>query len=74
MNFKDIFESRYTWIEGFMRNVRRYAHRTAMIDPLYKREWTYSELNKESNRLSNALISDGLGKGDVVMIQTLNCP
>ena len=74
MNFKDIFESRYTWIEGFMRNVRRYAIRTAMIDPLYKKEWTYSELNEESNRLSNALINDGLGKGDVVMIQTLNCP
>ena len=30
-DFKQIFESRYTWIEGFMRNVRRYTNRTAMI-------------------------------------------
>ena len=30
-NFKQIFESRYTWIEGFMRNVRRYANRVAMM-------------------------------------------
>ena len=31
--FRNIFESRYTWIEGFARNVRRYGNRTAMISP-----------------------------------------
>lgn len=73
-DFKSIFESRYTWIEGFMRNVRRYAKRIAMIDPEQDRTWTYSELNDESNRLCNTLSCDGFKKGDVIMALTLNCP
>ena len=73
-DFKQIFESRYTWIEGFMRNVRRYGSRTAMISPADGRSWTYRELNKESNLLANALLRAGLAKGDVVMMQLLNCP
>lgn len=72
--FKDIFESRYTWIEGFMRNVRRYANRLAMIDPERESSWTYAELNKEVNKLSDALQRSGVKKGDVVMLQMLNCP
>ena len=73
-DFKQIFESRYTWIEGFMRNVRRYGSRTAMINPSDGRSWTYRELNTESNLLANALLRAGLAKGDVVMMQLLNCP
>ena len=73
-SFKEIFESRYTWIEGFMRNVRRYGSRTAMINPSDGRSWTYRELNTESNLLANALLRAGLAKGDVVMMQLLNCP
>ena len=73
-SFKEIFESRYTWIEGFMRNVRRYANRNAMIDPATNREWTYREVNEDVNRLCNALIDAGIKKGDVVMIQMLNSP
>lgn len=73
-DFKDIFESRYTWIEGFMRNVRRYSKRTAVIYPDQGKAWNYSQLNSEINRLCNALIADGLQKGDVIMVQTLNCP
>lgn len=83
MEFKEIFESKYTWIEGFMRNVRRYSNRMAMILPDEKvadlktanndKTWTYRELNDDVNRLCNALTADGIGKGDVVMVQTLNC-
>ena len=72
--FRKIFETRYTWIEGFMRNVRRYADRMAMIDPTSKRMWTYRELNNDVNRLANALQKDGFGREDVIMLMTPNCP
>ncbi|MBQ1796568.1 MAG: AMP-binding protein, partial [Prevotella sp.] len=73
-NFKEVFESRYTWIEGFMRNVRRFGQRNALIDPLSGREWTYKAINQEVNRLCNAFIKAGVKKGDVIMLQMLNCP
>lgn len=84
-DFKSIFEKKYTWIEGFMRNVRRYANRTAMIMPGVLKTtnkqttdstkmWTYEELNQDVNRLCHALMADGVQKGDVVMLQLLNCP
>lgn len=72
-NFRNIFESHYTWIEGFMRNVRRFGGRTAMIDPEKNKVWTYRDLNDDTNRLCNALLADGFKKGDVIMVQTLNC-
>ena len=73
-NFRNIFESRYTWIEGFMRNVRRYGNRTAMISPSDNQSWTYRELDVECNRFSNALMDAGLKKGDVLMMMLGNCP
>ena len=73
-NFRQIFESRYTWIEGFMRNVRRYGNRPAMISPADGRNWTYRELDRECNRFANALMEAGLRKGDVLMMQLGNCP
>ena len=73
-NFKEIFESRYTWIEGFMRNVRRYANRIAMIESETDQSWTYKELNNDTNRLCNALKADGFKKGDVIMLQMVNRP
>lgn len=73
-NFKTVFEKEYTWIAGFMRNVYRYSKRTAMIFPYTCESWTYGELNKVVNKLSNALLKDGVKKGDVVMYQLLNCP
>ena len=73
-DFKEIFESRYTWIEGFMRNVYRFGQRNALIDPQSNRQWTYSEVNKEVNRLCHAFIKAGVKKGDVIMLQMLNCP
>lgn len=73
-DFKQIFESHYTWIEGYMRNVRRYADRIAMIASETGKEWTYKQLNEDTNRLCNALHADGFKKGDVVMVQMVNRP
>ncbi len=73
-NFKNVFEKEYTWIAGFMRNVYRYSKRTAMIFPYTGESWTYGELNKVVNKLSNAFLGDNIKKGDVVMYQLLNCP
>ena len=73
-NFKQIFESRYTWIEGFMRNVRRYANRVAMIESETEKTWTYSQLNADVNRRCNALKGDGMRRGDTVMLQMVNRP
>ena len=73
-SFKEVFESRYTWIEGFMRNVRRFSGKQALVDPLTNHSWTYSEVNQEVNRLCNAFIKAGVKKGDVIMLQMLNCP
>lgn len=73
-SFKEIFESHYTWIEGFMRNVRRYGDKMAMICPNNNMAWSYRQLNRDANRLANALQHDGLRKGEVVMMQLLNCP
>ena len=72
--FKKTFETEYTWKEGFMRNVYRYGGRRAMYFPQTGESWTYSELNNEVNKLANALIGDGIKKGDVIMYQLLNCP
>ena len=74
MDFKTIFESRYTWVEGFMRNVRRYGSRMAMIDPETDKSWTYEQLNEDTNRLCNALVANGFKDGDVLMVQLLNSP
>ncbi len=73
-DFKSIFESHYTWLEGFMRNVRRYSSKPAMICPETETAWTYRALNESCNRLTNRLAADGFGKGDVLMVQLLNCP
>lgn len=73
-DLRTLFESRYTWIAGFMRNVARYGKRTAMISPDEGKEWTYYSLNEEADRLANALVEDGVGKGDVVLMQLQNCP
>lgn len=42
--FKQIFESHYAWIEGFMRNVRRHGDKIAMICPDKYRKWSYLQL------------------------------
>ncbi|MCD7792272.1 MAG: acyl--CoA ligase [Oscillospiraceae bacterium] len=72
--FKSVFERSFTWLEGFERNVRRFADKPALIDPLAEREWSYAQLNGECCRLANALKAAGVGSGDLLVYQLLNSP
>lgn len=72
--FKQCFERDFTWLNGFMRNVMRYAEKPAMHDAIEDRTWTYSELNADANRFAAALLSDGLKRNDVVMYMLFNSP
>ena len=72
--FIDTFEHEYTWLNGFLRNVSRFGKRNALIDPETNRSWSYIELNKEANKLANALKDSGIKKDDVVMVALRNCP
>lgn len=72
--FRDTFEYEFTYLNGFLRNVRRFAGKPALTCPLRERTWTYAELNRECNRLAHALLADDVGKNDVVMYQLLNGP
>ena len=71
--FKKLFFTDFLYIRGFMRNVNRYRNSPALYCTSHEREWTYEELNKEVNRLANALVDAQVGKGDVVMYQLMNC-
>jgi len=71
--FRENFESNFTYIEGFMRNVRRYGNRPAIFCPASGQRLSYEELNRNINRLSNALKQNcALHKGDVVMYMLRN--
>ena len=70
--FKNNFESSFTWIEGFMRNVRRYGDQSALSCPPGGLKYSYRELNSEVNRLACALQDKGVRKGDVVMYMLHN--
>ena len=72
--FQETFESEFTWLNGFMRNVGRFGYKPAVISPAEKKQWTYEELNADCNRFANALKSDGVKKSDIVMFQLFNCP
>lgn len=70
--FKNNFESSFTWIVGFMRNVRRYGDQTALSCPPGGLKYSYRELNAEVNRLACALQDKGVRNGDVVMYMLHN--
>lgn len=72
--FKETFESEFTWLNGFMRNVSRFGYKNAVIDSASDKRWTYSQLNCDANRLANAFKSDNVKKFDVVFMQLFNCP
>lgn len=72
--FRQTFEYGFTYRNGFLRNVRRYGERPAVICPVRGRTWSYAETDREANRLVRALAGDGMGKSDVVMYQLFNCP
>ncbi|MCB6365399.1 AMP-binding protein [Intestinibacillus massiliensis] len=70
--FKETFEHEFTYLNGFMRNVARFAEHPAMLCPLTGRRWTYRSLNADVNRLAHALQGDGVKKNDVIMYMLLN--
>jgi acyl-coenzyme A synthetase/AMP-(fatty) acid ligase len=72
--FQEHFETSFTYINGFLRNVTRYANRPALTNPATQQRWTYRQLNADVNRLAHALQKDGVKKGDVVMYQLRNMP
>ncbi len=72
--FKSEFEREYTWLNGFMRNVYRFADKEAMISPETKTAWTYSELNSEANRFSNAILEAGIIKRRSSDVPTFELP
>ena len=71
--FRRFFEQEFTYMAGFMRNVRRYPNCPALYCTSHMKGWTYAQLNQEVNRLANSLKASGVGKGDVVMYQLMNC-
>ena len=72
--FKETFESEFTWLNGFLRNVSRFKNRTALLDPVTGKSWSYSELNAECNKFANAMKNDGIKKNDIVFYQLYNSP
>jgi long-chain acyl-CoA synthetase len=72
--FIDVFEKNFTWLNGYMRNVRRFRDEPALIDPIKDELWTYGKLNENVNRLANALKAHGVGKNDIVLYQLMNSP
>ena len=54
-NFRRVFERSFTWLAGFRRSVGRSPKKTAMIDPMREETWSYERLDRETNRLANAL-------------------
>ena len=63
--FRETFESEFTWLNGFMRNVRRFSDKPAAIDPQSGRTWSYKELKADANRFANAMKKDGVKKNDI---------
>lgn len=72
--FINTFEHQYTWLNGFLRNVQRYSSKIAIIDPEQKKTLTYEQLNKESNKIANALKEYKIKKNDIIMTALKNCP
>ena len=72
--FKKTFESEFTWLNGFMRNVRRFGYKNAAFDPMSGKVWTYTDLNSDSNRFANAMKASNVKKSDVVFVQLFNSP
>lgn len=71
-NFKESFQRDFTYINGFMRSVDRYADRKALYCPIRDITYTYRELNAQVNRLAHALAADGVRRGDVVLYSLYN--
>ncbi|AZG45580.1 class I adenylate-forming enzyme family protein [Gordonia insulae] len=72
--YRTFFENEFTYLNGFRRNVARYAEAVAMIDPVTDTEWTYAQLGRAVDMVAAALREHGADDGDVVAYQLLNGP
>lgn len=72
--FRDTFEHEFTWLNGFLRNTRRFPNAPALLDSETGRRWTYGQLNEDANRFAHALQGRGVGKNDIIMYMLFNSP
>lgn len=72
--YRDYIENHFTYINGFRRNLGRYAGRVAMEDPATGRSWTYGQLGAAVDRVAAGLAELGVQRGDVVAYQLFNGP
>lgn len=72
--YRSFFEHEFTYLNGFRRNVARYAAKVAMIDPVTGTEWTYAQLGAVVESLAAGLHAHGVTTGDVVAYQLFNGP
>lgn len=72
--FRSIFENHFTYAAAVERNTHRYANRTALTDTISGRSWTYRELGEVTGALVAGLAERGVGVGDLVAYQLMNCP
>lgn len=70
--YRDYFENDFTYINGFRRNLGRFADRNAIEDPASGRTWTYAQLGADVDRLAAGLAELGVDRGDVVSYQLFN--
>lgn len=57
----------------FLRAVKKYPDRIAVVDYTCGKRFTYSQTNDRANRLANGLLGLGLEKGDRVAVLMFNC-
>ncbi len=66
-----IYNKGMTTNDLFLRSCYRNPRKMALIDGTYG--YTYEDLNRESNRLANAILALGIKKGDRVALLAKNC-
>jgi acyl-CoA synthetase (AMP-forming)/AMP-acid ligase II len=72
--YRQYFENDFTYLNGFRRNVHRYARKTALTDPATGQQWSYAELGEQVDRVATGLADAGVAPGDVVAYQLFNGP
>ncbi|MBN2568070.1 MAG: AMP-binding protein [Deltaproteobacteria bacterium] len=71
--WRSVWEKEYTLTRQLYRMLKKFADKTAIIDPLTGKELTYRQWNEKSNQFANALIELGMSPGDVCMANLFNC-
>lgn len=72
--YREFFTHEFTYLNGFRRNVSRYADAVAMIDPVTDTTWTYAQLGASVDSIAAALAERGVTTGDAVGYQLFNGP